>query len=80
MGWKRISGHRVFQKGAHLLRAGSRDNEGANKCRWLERACAFRGLVADFYSLKTKKIPAGRLALGYWIGHYRVTTRMGIFA
>ena len=37
MGWKRISRYRVFQKGAHLLRAGSRDNEGAtNAAGWRE--------------------------------------------
>ena len=38
------------------------------------RAEAFCGLVANFYSLK-KKIPAGRVALGDWLGCYRV----GIF-
>ena len=31
-------------------------------------------LVADFYNLKTKKIPAGRVALGDWLrcwgGHF----------
>ena len=26
--------------------------------------------VADFYSLKTKKIPPGRMALGDWLGCY----------
>ena len=31
-----------------------------------------RRLVADFYSLQTKKIPAGRLALGDWLGQCRV--------
>ena len=29
----------------------------------------FNGLIADCYSLKTKKIPAGRLELGDWLGH-----------
>ena len=32
------------------------------------------GLVANFYSLKTKKIPAGRMALGDWSGCYKVVT------
>ena len=30
-------------------------------------------LVANFYSLKTKKIPTGRVALGNWLGCYRVS-------
>ena len=34
--------------------------------------------TANFYSLKTKKIPAGRVALGQWLGLYRVGTRVGI--
>ena len=38
------------------------------------RVSAFHGLVANFYSLMTKKISAGRLALGDWLGHCRVTT------
>ena len=29
---------------------------------------SFLGLVANFYSLKTKKIPAGRVLLGDWLG------------
>ena len=43
------------------------------------RIDSFRGLIANFYSLKTKKIP-GRLALGDWLRHYRVFTAVGIFA
>ena len=38
------------------------------------RADPLCGLVANFYSLKTKKIPAGRMALGNWSGCYKVTT------
>ena len=34
--------------------------------------------TANFYGLKTKKIPAGRVALGEWLGCYRVSTRVGI--
>ena len=37
-----------------------------------ERVDSFRGLIANFYSLKTKKIPAGRLALGDWLGRYSI--------
>ena len=44
------------------------------------RADNFCGLVAHFYSLETKKIPAGRLALGDWLGHYMVITEVGVFA
>ena len=39
----------------------------------------FLGLGANFYSLKTKKIPVGRVALGDWLEHSRVSTGMGIF-
>ena len=44
------------------------------------RVDAFRGLVANFYNLKTKKISARRLALGDQLGCYRVTTEVGILA
>ena len=40
----------------------------------------FLGLVANFYSLKTKEIPAGRVALGDWLGCSKVNPLMGIFA
>ena len=36
------------------------------------RADPFRGLAANFYSLKKKKIPAGRMELGDWSGCYMV--------
>ena len=36
------------------------------------------GLIANFYILKTKKIPAGRVALADWLGGYSITTREGI--
>ena len=41
---------------------------------------SFPGLAANFYNLKTKKISDGRLGLSEWLGCYRVTTGMGIFA
>ena len=85
MGWKRISRHRAFQKGVILLRTKRRDNVGTASAVDQPpdrpgRVDSFRGLVVNFYSLKTKKIPAGRLALGDWLGHCRVTTGVGIFA
>ena len=43
------------------------------------RIDSFHGLIANFYSLKTKKIP-GRLASGDWLRRYRVFTAVGIFA
>ena len=43
------------------------------------RACVFCGLVANFCSLKTKKIPTRRVLLGYCLGHSRVNTGVGIF-
>ena len=30
----------------------------------------------SFYSLKTEKIPTGRVALDDWLGHYRVGNRV----
>ena len=44
------------------------------------RADAFCGLEANFYSLKTKKTPAGGLELGDWLGCHRVTIRVGVLA
>ena len=44
------------------------------------RVNAFRGLVVNFDSLKTKNIPVGNMALGDCLGVYRVSTRVGIFA
>lgn len=45
----------------------------------LGRVNSFRGLEVNFYSLKTKKTPAGRLVLGYWLRHYRVFTGVRSF-
>ena len=39
----------------------------------------FCGPVANFYSLKTEKIPTGRVALGDWLGCYRVGNSVSIF-
>ena len=63
----------------------SRDNEGTvSEVGWPPdrpgRVDSFCGLVANFYNLKTNKIPAGRLAPEDWLGRYRATTAVGIFA
>ena len=44
------------------------------------RVDSYCELIANFYSLKTKKISAGRLALDDWLGCYRVLTGAGVFA
>ena len=44
------------------------------------RVDGFCGLIANFYSLKPKKMPAGRLVLGDWLGCYKVFAEVGIFA
>ena len=85
MGWKKISRHKAFQKEVSLLRTNSRDDEGSIRAVGKlhdrsGRVNAFHGLVANVYSLKTKKIPAGRLPLGDWLGCYRMSTGVGIFA
>ena len=49
----------------------------------ISRHKEFQKGVVNFYSLKTKtnkKIPAGRLALGDWLGLNRVTIWVDIFA
>ena len=77
---KRSSRHRAFQKGVSLLRTKSREKVGTVSAGGrppdrAENADSFCGLIANFYSLKTKNIPAGRLALGDWLGHYRAVIR-----
>ena len=37
-----------------------------------------RTTAANFYNLKREKIPTGRVALGDWLGRYRVGNRVGI--
>ena len=71
-GWKKISRHRAFQKEASSLRTTSKDNVGTASIggQLLHRpgrVDSFRGLVANFYNLKMKTIPAGRLVLGDWL-------------
>ena len=40
----------------------------------------FRRLVANFYNLKTKKIPPGRVTLSGWLRCYRVGNRVDILS
>ena len=82
MDCRRISSHRAFQKGGSLLRTNSRDKMGPPRAvgQQFLRVERFRDLIANFYSLKTKKIPAGRLALSDWLRCDRVFTGAGIFA
>ena len=42
--------------------------QGANLLTDQGESTIFCGLITNFYNLKTKKIPAGRLALGDWLG------------
>ena len=68
-----------------FVRTKSKDNVGTvSTAGWHpdrpERVDAFCGLVATLYSLKTKKIPAERVALDDWLGCYKVSTKVDIFA
>lgn len=69
-GLKRITRHRVSQKWVSSLTTKSRDNVDAESTAGQPpdrsgRADAFCGLVANFYSLKAKKIAAGN---SFWKG------------
>ena len=72
-----------FQTGVNLLRAKSRDKMGPENTVGQPpdrpgEADHFHGLIANFYSVKTKKIQAGSLVLSDWLGHYRVFTAVVI--
>lgn len=78
-GWKGIFRHTAFQGGMSVLRTKSRDKgtlstvgQPPNRPR---RVDTFPGLAASSYSLKTKKIPGGRL-----VRAPTVSTTVGIFA
>ena len=85
-GWSRISRCRVLQRGVSLLRTKSRDKAGTASAADRQlltdqgESTVVTELIAKFYSLETKKIPAGRLARGDWLGCHRVFTGVGIFA
>ena len=85
MGWKEISRHSMSQKRVSLLRTKRRDKVGTVSTVGLPpyrpgTVDSFHGFIANFYSLKTKKIPARRLMLGDWLGLYRVFSVVGILA
>ena len=85
MGWKRFSRHTAFQQGASLLRTKSRDKVGTESAVGQPpdrpgRVDSLYGLIANFYSLKPKKMPAGRMVLDDWLGCYMLFTGVGIFA
>ena len=68
-GWKKIYRHRAFQKEASSLRTTSKDDvgtasTGGQLLHRPGRVDSFRGLVANFYNLEMKTIPAERLVLG----------------
>ena len=74
MGWKKLSRDRAFQKGVTLLRKKSRDKVDRVSTAGQPpdrpgRVDSDHEFIANVYSLKKKKIPAGRLALGDWLGH-----------
>ena len=65
---------RAFQKGVRLLRKKSRDKVDRVSTAGQPpdrpgRVDGDREFIANFYILKKKKIPAGRLALGDCLGH-----------
>lgn len=41
---------------------------------WTRKADSFHGSVTNLYSLKTRRIPAGRFVLGDWLWRYKVFT------
>ena len=69
----------------NLLRTKSRDKVGTAGAASRQlltgqgRVNSFCGLIANFHSPKTKKIPAGRLALGDCLGCCWVLPEVGIF-
>ena len=73
-----------MQKRVSVLRTKNRDKVGTASAAGqpLDRPGRVKGfweLIANFYSLKIKKIPVGRLVLGDWLECYKVSTVVGIF-
>lgn len=62
-GLEKFSEMRQNERRGEFIRVGDAQLKGEPLCE----------LVANLYSLKTKKIPTGRLALGHWLGCYRVS-------
>ena len=44
------------------------------------KAESVHGSVTNLYNLKTGTIPAGKFALGDWLGRYKVFTGVHVFA
>ena len=72
--WKRISRHSIsegseFIKNKEYYYLCYRTLQAVGRLSHRTgRVDALRGLVANFYNPETKKIPAGRVALGDWLG------------
>ena len=66
-GWKRISRHKAEWENS-LLEQETLLEQAANS----RQSRCLCGLVVNFYSLKTVKIPAGRVASADWLVCYRV--------
>ena len=92
VGWKRISRHTVFQKGVSLLRAGSRDNEGAaNASGWLpdrpgranrmllEQRLAQERAEAFFVGCLLSRFSPLWLFVTLWIVAHQVSLSTGFF-
>ena len=79
MGWESISGQSMSE-GSEFIKS----EEQSGHCEHSRPAApdrpgrvgSFCGLIASFYSLKAKKTPAGRLALGAWLGHCALVTQL----
>lgn len=74
-----------ISEGKEFIKTKSRDTVGTVSTvgRPLDRpgrVDSICELIANFYSLKTKYLPARRLALGVRLGRHRVFTGVGIFA
>ena len=75
----RISRHKAFQKGVTLSKTKNRDNVGTPTSRQTREIRQFSWVSSQMCSLKMKKNPAGRLALGDWLGCHGLITKRGNF-
>ena len=62
-------------RGEQFLRA----EDTVGTVGWLKGELRLLWLVANFQRFKSKKTPAGRVALDYWLGCYRLGNRVGTF-
>ena len=75
-----ISDGSEFIKNKEQRESGHRERSWLTTADRPGRVDSVHELIATFCSLKTKKIPAERLALGEWLGCSRVFTGVVIFA